>query len=47
MIMKAIVIPRATSRQRSLGAGLGGGAVLAESVCVTAAVVARSEPVSL
>jgi hypothetical protein len=40
MIMKAIVIPRATSRPRSLGASPGGGAVLADSVCVTAALAA-------
>jgi hypothetical protein len=40
MIMKAIVIPRATSRLRSLGASPGRGAVLADGVCVTAAFAA-------
>ena len=40
MIMKAIVIPRATSRLRSLGASPGRGAVLADGVCVTAALAA-------
>ena len=35
MIMKAIVIPRATSRLRSLEASPGRGAVLADGVCVT------------
>jgi hypothetical protein len=40
MIMKAIVIPRATSSDRSLGASPGRGAVLADAVCVTAALAA-------
>jgi hypothetical protein len=40
MIMKAIVIPRATSRLRSLGASPGSGAVVEDGVCVTAALAA-------
>jgi hypothetical protein len=39
MIMKAIVIPRATSRLRSLVASPGLGAVLAD-VCVTVGLAA-------
>jgi hypothetical protein len=37
MIMKAIVIPRATSRLRSLAAIPGRGAMLAETVWVVTA----------
>jgi hypothetical protein len=40
MIMKAIVIPRTTSRQRSLGADPGKEAGLADGACVTAALAA-------
>jgi hypothetical protein len=40
MIMKAIVIPRVTSRETSLEARVDGGAVLASNGCVTAALAA-------